>query len=168
MVFSTLSLFCHLLTCSGNAAQNAGFVRLRGLGGDVPKTLREVDQVLQKLWGSPEERFQQRFHELRAQVGARLHRQVPIGPVCAIAPRSGPDSVGPSWHRLVLLDAVVGPRQLCCTTQPSGPDRAPISSSGPDCTVGPDRSGPDQGAIALSLLASLYKVTRRHPQQHRR
>ena len=29
----------------------------------------------------------------------------------------------------------------------------------PDCA-------PDQGAIALSLLALLYKVTRPHPQQH--
>ena len=28
-------------------------------------------------------------------VGARLHRQAPIGPDCAIAPRSGPDSVRP-------------------------------------------------------------------------
>ena len=58
---------------------------------------------------------------------------------------------------------------------PSGPDRAPIAPSGPDrapiAPSGPDRaptapSGPDQGAIALSLLALLYKVTTRHPQQN--
>ena len=58
---------------------------------------------------------------------------------------------------------------------PSGPDRAPIAPSGPDrapiAPSGPDRApiapGPDQGAIALSLLALLYKVTTRHPQQSR-
>ena len=65
-------------------------------------------QILQKLWGSPEERFQQSFtlssksmgtRKLRENglrfTGARLHRRGPIGPDCAIAPRSGPDSIGP-------------------------------------------------------------------------
>ena len=45
---------------------------------------------------------------------------------------------------------------------PSGPDRAPIAASGPDCAVEPcDRrapSGPDPGEIALSLVALLYKA----------
>ena len=63
-------------------------------------------QVLQQLWGSPEERFQQSFTRSSTKVArerfarftgprsgpgcTRLHR---LG--CAIAPRSGPDSVGP-------------------------------------------------------------------------
>ena len=57
-------------------------------------------------------------------------------------------------------DWSVGPR--------SGPDCTVGTRSGPDCTVDAEwapiaPSGPDQGAIALSLLALLYKVTRRHP-----
>ena len=48
---------------------------------------------------------------------------------------------------------------------PSGPDRAPIAPSGPDRA--PIAPSPDQGAIAQSLLALLYKVTTRHPQQNR-
>ena len=72
-------------------------------------------QILQKLWGSPEERFQQSFtlsstkeNGLRGPIAlsgpARLHRLGPIGPDCAIAPRlSRAPSTVPSWHRLVLL-----------------------------------------------------------------
>ena len=61
--------------------------------------------------------------------------------------------------------ATIGPRSE--TIAPSGPARAPIALSGPDrAPIVP--SGPDQGAIALSLLALLYKVTRQHPQQNRR
>ena len=45
---------------------------------------------------------------------------------------------------------------------PSGPIAAPLARA----PIAP--SGPDQGAIVLSLLALLYKVTRQHPQQNRR
>ena len=56
----------------------------------------------------------------------------PSGPDCAVGPRSGP-------------------------VAPLGPDRAPIALSGPDrAPIAP--SGPDQGEIALSLVALLYKA----------
>ena len=48
--------------------------------------------------------------------------------------------------------AGVAPRDDRGPIAPSGPDRAPIAPSGPD------PSGPDQGEIALSLVALLYKA----------
>ena len=56
--------------------------------------------------------------------------------------------------------AGVAPRDDQAPIAPSGPDRAPIAPSaqaGPDCTV-------VHCAVTLSFL---YKVTTRHPQQHR-
>ena len=121
MVFSKLSLFCHLLTCSGNADRNVGFVasqitllrdsllsillgglwapripRLRGLWGKVRKTLH---QVLQKLWGSPEERFQQSFtlscmrvprERFARFTGPRLGPDCTVRPDCTVGARSAP------------------------------------------------------------------------------
>ena len=89
-------------------------------------------------------------------VGARLHRRGPIGPDCAVGPRSGPDSVGPRqlyhklawpsfagykkpalsynmWLGLVAARLPVGARlRRQAPIAPSGPDRAPIAPSGPD------------------------------------
>ena len=69
MVFSALSLFCHLLTCSGNAARNVGFVANQlqqskclallsitwwALASKSSTRLRRLwGKVLQKLWGVP-------------------------------------------------------------------------------------------------------------------
>ena len=91
---------------------------------------RGFHQVLQKLWGSPEERFQQSFTLSSTRccnmwlglVGARLHHG-------AIGPWSGPDRAP---------DCTVGPR------------------SGPDCAVGP-RSGRDC-AVTLSFALQSYNA----------
>ena len=104
-------------------------------------------------------------------IGARL-QIAPSGPDpdCAVGPRSGPDSAGPCQ----LYQAGVAIRMLRKTSvvhhgtigarlhrrAPIGPRlhrRAPIRR--PDCAVAPIApSGPDQGEIALSLVALLYKA----------
>ena len=75
-----------------------------------------------------------------------MHRLGPIGPDCAIAPRSasGPDRapIAPSGRDRAPI-APSGPDRA--PIAPSGPDPAPIAPSarsGPDCAVGP-RSGRD-------------------------
>ena len=106
------------------------------------------------VWGSPEERFQQSCtlssHEgstrtARAQVGARLHRRGPIPDRARLSrAESGPvNCTKLARPHPKVLGYNMG--SWGCTTGPSGPD----------CTFGP------------RLLALRYKVTRRHPQQHR-
>ena len=81
-------------------------------------------------------------------VGARLHHgthRAPVGPDCAVGPRSGPDcTVGPRSGP----DCTVGPR--------SGPDCAVGPRSGPDCAVGP-RSGRDC-VVTLSFALQSYNT----------
>ena len=117
MVFSTRSLFCDLLTCSGTCwlcgksdHVAAGLTVqqskccLVGFGfQDFHETLSSTKVARDRL-----ARFTGPRSGPDCTVGARLHRLGPIGP---IAPRSGP---GPD-----------------CTVRPR---------SGPDCAVGP-RSG---------------------------
>ena len=90
MVFSTLSLLCDLLTCSGKcwlvanqitslrnsrcSRVNAWHCCLVGFGfqkfHEAARAMRSegFHQILQKLWGSPEERFQQSFTLSSAKV----------------------------------------------------------------------------------------------------
>ena len=135
MVLSTLSMFCDLLTSSGNAARNFGFVAnqitlLRDSPVQQSKCLallsitwalgsknapRGFRQVLQKLLGSPEERFQQSFtlSSTKIQRGrfARFTGAL-SGPDCTVGCRRAPIGAGlsraastvPSWHGPVLLD----------------------------------------------------------------
>ena len=128
-------------------------------------------QILQKLWGSPEERFQQSVTLSSTKVATgpgwgaiALSGPRPIAPFGPNRPRlrhrapigARPSrALVPSWHRLVLLqiqlqsalsynigatgrsgpDGTVGPDRT--PIAPSGPDHAPIAPSGPDCAVGP-------------------------------
>ena len=135
MVFSTLSLFCDLLTCSGKcwlcgksdhvAAEltvqqskvNAWHCCLVGFGfqefHEAARAMKSegFHQILQKLWGSPEERFQQSFTLSSTKVAVcevyRLHCQGP--PDCTVWARSAPIA-------------------------PSRPDRGPTQSGPVNCT----------------------------------
>ena len=94
---------------------------------------RGFHQVLQKLWGSPEE-------SVRGSpgTGRAMRRRGPIAP-------SGPDrgNCTTSWHGRLRRRAPIAPSGPDCTVGPrSGLDCAVGPRSGPDCTIGP-RSGPD-------------------------
>ena len=117
-----------LLSITWWALGSKSSTRLRGLWRKVPKALREVSncQVLQKLWGSPEERFQQSFTlswtrirqgRLARFTGPRLHRRgLMVSDRARIAP-SGPDrgsaQLGPvnctKLASLVFLGTAVRP-----------------------------------------------------------
>ena len=110
----------------------------------------------------------QKLHEV--STGPDRPDRADRAPIAPLRPRSGPDCRRGLGRRRPRSgrDCTGGPRcrplrlHLVPRSSPdcTGPDRAPIPMprSGPDCAI-----GPDQGAIALSLLALLYKVTRRHP-----
>ena len=139
MVLGTLSMFCDLLTSSGRPEMLALLQITSRCCGTLtvqqctwaPKALHEVSTRFCKSYGAALRKgtkFHAEFHEgstrtvcevRRAQVGrcavgARLHRRRPIGPDCAVGPRSGPDSVGP--------------------IAPSGPDRGRTQSGRVNCT----------------------------------
>ena len=141
-----------------------GFTRLRGLRNKIPKALHEVSARFCKSYGADSTLSPQGFHEncLQGspgpvgQVGARLRRRGPIGPRLRRRAPIGPHQL-PSRCRIVLLDTLVRPHPK--QSRRSAIIRDHRALVGPDCTVGPR---PGQGAIALSLLALLHKVTRRH------
>ena len=149
-VFSTLSLFS-LAQERGPMLALWGTKAARALGQGPKNAPRGFHQVLQKLWGSPGERFQQSFALSSTRVTrtvCKVHRaQVgPIAPSGPDRPRLRQRAPGPTQSGSVNCTklALPGFARYSC--------KAPIAPSGP--------SGPDQGPIVLSLLALLYKVTR--------
>ena len=93
----------------------------------------------------------------------QLRHRSPIRPQLSRALSTVPSLASPSFARHSCKAASNGKPALRGAGPRSDPDSTVGPQSGPDCTVGP-RSGldcPDQGPIALSLLALLFKVTRR-------
>ena len=103
-----------LLSITRWALGSKNSTRLRGLWSKVAKTLHEVS-TMQKLWGSPEERFQQSF--------TLSLTRVPRGRFARFTgPRSGPDCTA----------IAVGARSAPIAH--SRPNRGPTQSGPVNCT----------------------------------
>ena len=156
--FSKRSLFCHLLTCSGNADVSAGLIGARlhrrgpiaPSGPDRPRLRIRVPIGARLSWAPSTVPSWHRLVLLDTGKPALSYNMLGLrrgtiaprsGPDCTVGPRSGPDcTVGPRSGP----DCTVGPRSGSdCTVGPrSGPDFTVGPRSGSDCTVGP-RSGSD-------------------------